>query len=512
MPPPRYPITDEVHALFFNEVSGTAFLNGGSEGSTWNVEGTDWSRVTSGPFSLGEAYTGARANNARIRGPVTGEPSGSIAVLMRLKMTGSWPQGGYTHQVVKQAAANQSGYPGPVAGIETDPNGVPQFVTWRSGAGSPSGVAAAATIADGHVYTLLATYDSATGGYVLHIWDETLGAARTPATSTSAGGAVDWKTHGPWLIGSWADLYENSPLELYELRVFPSLRDAAWLASYVAYAGPPAPPTGGFMRVQGVPLPVALNSIDRDDVEIGAGLERAYSGAALRSVQAVKRQWQAGLVPLSQEEATAFVALLQGRGDHVAFDSDSYSDKGLAPSLSTGATRPTTAPSPKWGTARLELASGTSNQIAWPLQLGARWTACVWRYESAGWHWYWVRDDGAVWRDGISYGASIPAWLQVNGSGSLYLLGTSGSVTTFDDLLVLPARMPTSWVPSLYALAQAQAWPLAPRLLLTGDAVPEGSATVMGKVSKSKGAVGRLAGAAAFAATLETLAVELWEA
>lgn len=239
--PPRYPLSDEVHALYFDEGTGTSFVNRGSNGTAWAVEGSDWGRVTTGPFSLGEAYTGTRSNNARIRGPVTGEPSGSVAVLLRLKLTGSWPQAGYTHPVVKQAAASQVGQPGPVVGIETDPNGVPQFVTWRAGAGGPTGVAAGATIADGHTYVLLGTYDSATGAYALHIWDETLGAARTPVTGSSAGGAVDWKSHGPWLMGSWADFNENCPMELYELRVFPSTRDAAWLAAYVAHADPPPP-------------------------------------------------------------------------------------------------------------------------------------------------------------------------------------------------------------------------------------------------------------------------------
>ena len=511
MSPPRFPITDEVHALFFDEGSGTAFTNRGSEGSTWNVEGSDWSRVTTGPFSLGEAYTGARSNNARIRGPVSGEPGGSLAILVRLKLTGSWPQGGYTHQVVKQPASGVTGYPGPCAGMETKPDGTPQFGTWRTGGASPDSVAAAATIADGHRYTLLGTYDSASGLYTLHIWDETLGAARTPATATSAGGAVDWKSHGPWLMGSWSDIYENCPMELYELRVFPSTRDAAWLAAYVAYAGPPAPPSGGFARVNGVPLPVALGGVQRDEVEVGAGLLRSFSGAALRSTQTTKRQWPLDLTPTTQEEGVALVGLLQGRGDHVSFDSDSYSDKGVGPSLSTGATRPTTAPSPKWGSARLELASGTSNQVAWPLQLGTRWTATVWRYESSDWHWYLVRDDGLTFRDGSQVGTSIPAWLQVSG-GSLYLLGTSGSATTFDDLWAVPARFPTSWVAALYAQAQSGAWPQSPRLVLAGDLIPETSATVMGKVGRVRGQVGRLAGTAGFSAALEQLSVELWEA
>lgn len=241
----RFPISDEIHALFFDEGSGTAFTNRGSDGVAWNAVGSGWARVTTGPFSVGEAYVGARGNAARIQGSIAGEPTTAISVLARLKLTGTWPQDGYTHQLMKQAASSQVGWPGPTVGIETNPAGVPQFAVWRTSGAAPTNVAAAATIADGHIYTLLGTYDGASGVQTLHIRDETTGAARAPVTLGGAGGAIDWKSHGPWLMGSWVDFYENCPMELYEVRVMPTVRDADWLAAYVAYSGPFPPPVGG---------------------------------------------------------------------------------------------------------------------------------------------------------------------------------------------------------------------------------------------------------------------------
>lgn len=269
-----------------------------------------------------------------------------------------------------------------------------------------------------------------------------------------------------------------------------------------------------FASLNGVTLAVALNDVERAELEIGAGLERAFSGAALRSVQAVKRQWTLGLTPATQEEGVALVGLLQGRGDHLTFDADLYSDKGAGTSLNVGASRATSTPSPKWGAGRLAIAAAGGNQVAWPLQLGTRWTVGCWRYESSTWHWYWVRYNGsayAVWKNGASSSTSLPSWLAVS-SGSLYLVGNASTAEAFDDVWAVPYVMPTSWVAGLYALAQAQAFPQWPRLLLSGDLIPESSATVMGKVGRVRGQVGRLAGTAGFSAALEQLSVELWEA
>jgi len=82
-----------------------------------------------------------------------------------------------------------------------------------------------------------------------------------------------------------------------------------------------------------------------------------------------------------------------------------------------------------------------------------------------------------------------------------------------DDVLFLPAAVPSTWVAQLYAEASARAWTALPRLRLAGDAAADlaaGYATVTGKVNDAKLVRGNLGGS--LAKNAQPLELELREA
>lgn len=269
-----------------------------------------------------------------------------------------------------------------------------------------------------------------------------------------------------------------------------------------------------FLTLNGISLGI-VQGAKRKELEIGAGLERAYNGDLLRSSQAYKRQWSLSSAPMTQAESVAWVALLQSRHDHWNFNTDKYSDNGLVATSDTGTSIITSSPSPKYGAGCLNIASGTGNSIAWATGCLAvdgtvTLTVTVWRYESGAWHWYWITQSGgsvAVYKDGSSSAISLPSWLDTT-SGNVTLKGIAGTAFQYDDLHVYPFAAPTSWQSSMYTFAQAQAGATSPKLQVGGDIAPV-TFTAQARVEGASDIMGALSGA--WADNLEPIDFELWE-
>jgi hypothetical protein len=262
------------------------------------------------------------------------------------------------------------------------------------------------------------------------------------------------------------------------------------------------------LALNGVAVAVMVDSVQREEVEIGEGLTRAYDGSNLRTTQAYKRQWKARTTFLSQAESTALIALLQGRGDHWNFDADKYSDKGMVATADTNTT--ITATTPKYGAGSLSIAALNTNGITFPTGLGTSYCVMVWRLESGTWFWYWINVTNgtvALYKNGVSTATSLPAWITVS-SGSLRLVGVTGTVFQYDDLVVLPFAVPLAWQAQLYAFAQTQAFPLAPALQISGDITPA-SFVGQGKPSAVSHRVGNIG--SGFTDQLEQFDFDLWE-
>jgi hypothetical protein len=92
-----------------------------------------------------------------------------------------------------------------------------------------------------------------------------------------------------------------------------------------------------FITLNGIVLSVLVPTGERDELEIGEGLQRAFDGSAQRSVRAYKRRWSLSTIIDTPLTARAFQKLLQGRQHRWSFNADLYSDLGLGPSASSGA-------------------------------------------------------------------------------------------------------------------------------------------------------------------------------
>lgn len=190
--------------------------------------------------------------------------------------------------------------------------------------------------------------------------------------------------------------------------------------------------------------------------------------------------------PLADADAAMWEAFLVGDGEAWNFDVSLYGSKGRGPSASTAATLVSTHP--KFGAKNLNLGAttGTITYAAAALNLFAAYvgyTVMFWRYESAAWHHYVVRSDGAKWKDGVRNDAASTTFLTVNTTtGDVTIANATGSAVEYDDLVVLPFLVDDLW-PQTFAAATA-AYSSLPYLNLTGDLVREQATRVaVGEVS-----------------------------
>ena len=251
-----------------------------------------------------------------------------------------------------------------------------------------------------------------------------------------------------------------------------------------------------FLTINSITLPIALGSSAYDRKKIGE-MTRAIDGTILKTVTAIKNEWQMTTAPKIATTAEALASLVDGEGYSWSFDVDLYSDgKGLGKSASTGATRTTASPAPKFGAGQLNLAA-TTGTITYPTNLGSYWTVMVWRSINAGaWnHWIVRNSNGTVlsWLNGVADAAAIPSWMSV-AAGSLTLANTSGTADQYDDLVALPYLIPSdgtatasvdNWAPTWGTLTAA--FPALPKLSIGGTMLRNSVAlTVQGETTRMK--------------------------
>lgn len=246
-----------------------------------------------------------------------------------------------------------------------------------------------------------------------------------------------------------------------------------------------------FLSLNGWSVGIADRNAKLRREEVGLMEGRAFSGMQHDTRRAVKRTGQFTTGVLGEDDGDALENLLTGLGWHFPFDQDLYSeDTKLGPSAGYTATLGTTTPTPKFGTRRLSVPSGST--ILWPAGLGSNYTVMAWIWNGSSWdHWIRRSDDSSgsvvttLYKNGVSGQPALYS-LTVSG-GAVYLSGrnpaTNASATTYyDDLVVLP------WVASAGQLA---AWSSAaspfspiPKLDLSGDVLREASSIeVRGKVT-----------------------------
>lgn len=227
-----------------------------------------------------------------------------------------------------------------------------------------------------------------------------------------------------------------------------------------------------FLTVNGLAVPVALNSFEEGEPEVIGASERAANGGLVESLVATKRAAAFKTTPQLASVAEAWNQLLRGEGERWSFDSNLYGSKGTPPSSATGLTISSGGIGPKHGAGYLAISSTYSFAVA--AAYSTSYSAVLWRNESSAWVHYVVIFDGTTqtrWRNGLSHGSSITAWF--NASGGTITLGPGSA--DFDDVCLFPFALPSNstFVNQLLTWHNANAWPNLPALKVQGDAIPD---------------------------------------
>lgn len=234
-----------------------------------------------------------------------------------------------------------------------------------------------------------------------------------------------------------------------------------------------------FLTLNGIVVPVAVESAKEDPPEEIGESSRAHGGSMRKSIITTKAGWSAETTPITTSEARALRRLLLGEGHRWSFDSNLYSSKGLGPNVGYAAAQSTSGGG-KYGAGYLSV-NATTGTITWAYATGSEWTVFVWRFESAAWHHYAVRSDGSAWKDAVA--DSVPTWLTVSGS-VVTIANTTGAAVKYDDLVVLPYQAPSSWVSSIYNAGSAfsDLW----KLSAAGDFIERAPVSVLGSPSDAR--------------------------
>jgi len=255
-----------------------------------------------------------------------------------------------------------------------------------------------------------------------------------------------------------------------------------------------------FMTLNGVTVPVAADSFVDVYERTSPISVRSAGGVRLDSMQRNPATWSARTTIRSRDEINALRRLVDGHGHIWGFnDSSSLSSTGLAEDV--GSVFTLNASGGKFG-GRCTVSSGQAFYAAlgermfdrpWTSSRG--WTIACFKKLAAGdggdgsTYFHHVAT-GAVtvtrgasanpasvtqYRNGAAGSFSMGNWISVTTDGRIGIHGYSNANATaaydYDELLVLPFVLPSTWAAGLYAFHNANAWPSIPRLRLGGDCV-----------------------------------------
>lgn len=190
-------------------------------------------------------------------------------------------------------------------------------------------------------------------------------------------------------------------------------------------------------------------------------------------------------IALISSLAYAWTSLLTGEGERWSFDTSEYGSKGTPPSSSVYSL---IAGGAKFGAGLLRLPATTGTfsllgVLANSFGSSLEHTMMVWRLETAVWHHYIVRSDGAKWLDGVRNDGVSTTWF-TPAAPNMVIANTSGSAQDYDDLVVLPFKIPDAWAPVLGVATTA--FSALPFLNATGDLVNEqATRRVLGTVNET---------------------------
>lgn len=272
-----------------------------------------------------------------------------------------------------------------------------------------------------------------------------------------------------------------------------------------------------FLTVNGIVLPCAAEGGGNHAVTQLGESKRAIDGTLRVHRRVVKRQWSFRSTPQLAPTALAFRDLLLGRGHYWSFDNIAgtaglYSSKGLGPTGAiTGVTLAAAAPAPILGAGRVAISAG--NSLVFTLGaglLGIDVFAWV-NVNSAGWN-HIIKDDaGVVYTNGALAGAA--AMISITLATGVVTLSAPAVSHAFDELVIVPYRVPSDWPAQIYAyqLAGSQ-WSQLAQLKVAGDGIDGNSGTAI--VKAEPGALEIFPGSlstGAFKPNLHTVAFQLDE-
>ncbi|MCY1080302.1 hypothetical protein [Archangium lansingense] len=182
-------------------------------------------------------------------------------------------------------------------------------------------------------------------------------------------------------------------------------------------------------------------------------------------------------------------SLIEGEGHVLAFDSHSYTSREVGYFAAPLSFTIESAGGKYGGHLRLPT-SGTMSWKVLDATASSPWSALLWRRESSTWHHYVTRSDGVTWRDGVLSPSTVPTQFVRRSGGTVeaLVLGdfTGTGLGDFDDAVLLPYLVPDAWVPKLYALHNARAWPALPYVLAEGPRLATAGQLCLGEVGSAK--------------------------
>lgn len=250
-----------------------------------------------------------------------------------------------------------------------------------------------------------------------------------------------------------------------------------------------------FLTINGIALPVAKGSLKVSAVEVGERGE-SWGGTPFNAIRRVKYKRSFRLTKVSQAEAAALKFLLSGQGVTFGFAADLYSDQGHPVEDSLEATL---------GTGAVDFAAEAGAFIEWDLSssFGANATFFVWcdgdimAYRTSGEVFHNGVEDGGGWTGkAITFGIT---------AGVFRVDNNTSNAVGFGPVLALPGELTDDLIAGLSNLA---AYPVLPKLTLSGDAV-SAATTVVGAVTGCSVVAAKIGGV--FVANAEELEVELVE-
>jgi hypothetical protein len=249
--------------------------------------------------------------------------------------------------------------------------------------------------------------------------------------------------------------------------------------------------------LNGHTIPVLDGSPSWTYEEIGP-VGASIKGWTRDAVRTRRRVFTATVPYHNADKRDEIIHLVSGRGHHIPFDTSLYSDGGVGPNSGYSCTLGTTAPTPKYGTRRVNVGSGTALSYVVEAPLGDVYSVLWWynlsnttpgantylhhavTKNAAGTVVYYENAVAGATINNYSVAYATPS-LTVSLEGQEAPGGGATAGAFFDDLVILPFDISATMVASIYGAGRA--FSAMPLLNLTGDILREpGPVLVRGKV------------------------------